>query len=218
MRLFVAVRPPATVRAHLDRALDLVRGGPDLGDSRRSLRWAAPEDRHLTLAFYGEVSAGAGEELIAGVAAIAGQSAPLEVHLRGAGVFDRRVLWIGCGGHVSALAALSARCVELGEEVSGRADRRVRSRAHLTVARVTGRDRARLAGRSRRPDAEASSADDVATLAHALAVYEGPTWRVEDVVVFSSRPGEGRGGGPAYDEVATFALRDLPDPPPSARL
>ena len=200
MRLFVAVVPPVPVREHLELALASVRGAHD---SRGPLRWAPAEDRHLTLAFYGEVSAGQAEDLSAGLDRVADQHAPFEVRLRGAGVFDRRIFWIGCGGDVAALGALTAGCVELGESVTGRQDHRVRSRSHLTVARVRGQSRARPAGWAPRP----TGPDDVAGLAHALAVYEGPSWRVDQIVLISSRPGEGPSGGPAYDAVQAYPLR-----------
>lgn len=205
MRLFVAVAPPPAVREHLELALTSVRGARGSDDARRSLRWAPAADRHVTLAFYGEVSAGHAEELTGGLARIAAECPPFEVRLRGAGVFDRRTFWIGCGGEVDALAALTSRCVDLGREVTGREDRRVRSRSHLTVARVPGQARSRTPGRNRGrggPD----ELDDLAALAHALAIYEGPTWEVGEIVLVSSRPGEGKGGGPAYDPLLTYPL------------
>ncbi|MGV8965492.1 MAG: RNA 2',3'-cyclic phosphodiesterase [Cellulomonas sp.] len=196
MRLFVAVVPPTPVLDHLELALASVRGPQLPDDARSAVRWAPPDDRHLTLAFFGEVSAGVSEALADGLEEVAGERAPLELRLRGAGVFDRRIFWIGCGGDVAGLAALSAACVDVGREVTGRDDHRVRSRAHLTVARVRGASRG-------------SSAADVSPLAHALAVYEGPSWRVDEIVLVSSRPGEGRGGGPAYERVTGFALNGV---------
>lgn len=207
MRLFVAVAPPPAVREHLEFALTSVRGASGSDDSRRSLRWAPAADRHVTLAFYGEVSAGDAEELTGGLARIAAESPPFGVRLRGAGVFDRRTLWIGCGGEVDALAALTSRCVDLGREVTGRDDHRVRSRSHLTVARVPGPARSRKPGRNRNCGrGGADELDDLAALARALAIYEGPTWDVGEIVLVSSRPGEGKGGGPAYDPLLAYPL------------
>ena len=49
--------------------------------------------------------------------------------------------------------------------------------------------------------------DDVAAmLVRALAVYEGPRWLVDELTLVSSQPGAGRGGGPLYERVETFAL------------
>ena len=219
MRLFAAVLPPPHVLAHAEQALDAVRGAGEESGPAGPLRWAPPDDRHLTLAFYGEVPAGAAQDLTAGLAAIATDVEPFDLELRGAGVFDRRVFWLGVGGDVDTMAALTARCVDLGAEVTGRGDSRVRSRAHLTVARVRSQHRGRSGPYRRRgADSAGSSAgssgssssvsgpDRVAALAHALAVYGGPPWTVEDVALVQSWPGEGRGGGPRYETVETFAL------------
>ena len=206
MRLFAAVLPPAHVLEHVERALQAVRGPDEETGSVGPLRWAPPEDRHLTLAFFGEVPAGAAQDLADGLVGVTRRYEPFDLQLRGAGVFDRRVFWIGCGGDVDELGALTTDCVELGAEVTGRQDSRVRSRAHLTVARVRSQHRVRARPYRRRADAEPAGPDRVGSLAHALAVYSGPLWTVEDVALVSSRPGEGRGGGPAYETVQTFPL------------
>jgi 2'-5' RNA ligase len=204
MRLFVALAPPPRVRDHLERALTSVRrvGGDG---ARPGLRWAPPGDRHITLAFFGEVPAGAAEELSGGLVRIGADHPRFDLRLRGAGVFDRRILWIGCGDDVRSLGALTARCVDLGQSVTGRQDHRVRSRAHLTVARVAGRARGRDRDRSRGRGGSNDLAD-LAALTRALAVYDGPTWQVTEVVLVSSRPGAGEGGGPAYEPLLGFAL------------
>jgi len=213
MRLFVAVAPPLPVREHLELALTSVRGPQDRDDTRGSLRWAPADDRHLTLAFYGAVSAGDGEELTSGLARIADEYPPFEVRLRGAGVFDRRIFWIGCGGDVAALGALTAACVDLGRSVTGRQDHRVRSRSHVTLARVRGQGRSRNASENRgRSSSREAELDDFAALAHALAVYEGPAWTVGEIVLVSSRPGEGKGCGPAYDTLHAYPLHGSAPP------
>jgi 2'-5' RNA ligase len=226
VRLFAAVQPPPDVLAHLEHALDAVRGPVEDAGGAGPLRWAPSDDRHVTLAFFGEVPAGSALEVEQGLARIAGEHDPFRARLRGAGVFDRRVFWIGVGGDVDELAALTADCVDLGTEVTGRTDSRVRSRAHLTVARVRSQARTRArpyprrgtgsadgTGRTtrtdrpgRRADAGELGGDPVAGLAHALAVYAGPEWTVDRFALLSSRPGEGRGGGPLYSVEATYAL------------
>ncbi|MGC5629775.1 2'-5' RNA ligase family protein [Georgenia sp. Z1344] len=65
-----------------------------------------------------------------------------------------------------------------------------RRRAHLTVARESRRSRG----------------TDLAGLASALAIYEGPTWRADVVELVSSHLGEGRGGGPRHEAIATLPL------------
>jgi 2'-5' RNA ligase len=206
VRLFAAVLPPPRVLDHVEHALAAVRGPAEESGAVGPLRWAPPEDRHLTLAFFGEVSAGGAQDLVGGLAGIAAGHEPFDLQLRGAGVFDRRVFWIGVGGDVDVMAALTAQCVDLGGAVTGRQDSRVRSRAHLTVARVRSQHRGRSGPYRRRGEDSGSGPDRVASLAHALAVYSGPLWTVEDVVLVESRPGEGRGGGPAYEAMETFTL------------
>jgi 2'-5' RNA ligase len=206
VRLFAAVVPPPRVLDHVEQALDAVRGPDEGSGAVGPLRWASPEDRHLTLAFFGEVSAGAAQDLTAGLGRIAVGHEPFDLQLRGAGVFDRRVFWIGVGGDVDAMGALTAECVDLGGTVTGRQDTRVRSRAHLTVARVRSQHRGRSGPYRRRGEDTGSGPDRVASLAHALAVYQGPLWTVEDLALVESRPGEGRGGGPAYEVRETLTL------------
>ena len=64
-----------------------------------------------------------------------------------------------------------------------------------TAARAAGREGGR--GRPRGVD----ELDEIAALAHALAVYEGPAWSVDAITLVQSRPGAGKGGGPAYAPV-----------------
>ena len=48
--------------------------------------------------------------------------------------------------------------------------------------------------------------DVAAGIVRALAVYEGPRWEVDEILLMSSQPGAGRGGGPRYEVVERFAL------------
>ena len=197
MRLFAAVVPPPAALDHLERALELVRGHDD---GRGPLRWTVPEDRHLTTAFYGEVPDGLVEELAEGLDRAAGGHAPFEVALRGAGLFDHRTLWVGCADAQDRLTALSAATVAAGEDLLGRADSRPRSRAHLTGAR--GRRTARPPGR-RTGEPRAA---DVLPLVHALALYAGPAFAVEEVVLVASELGGGPSGHPRHEIVHRAAL------------
>lgn len=204
MRLFAAVRPPADVLDHLDLALRVVRAGAVTDDRTSPVRWTAEENRHLTVAFYGEVPAGVSEDLARGLARTADEAEPFELRLRGAGVFSHRTLWVGASGEVEAMNRLSARAAEAGEEAGTRPDERLRSRPHLTVGRVSPSARPTRRSR-RRPDDEPPSAP-VDALVRALAVYEGPAWTVEELLLVESEPGAGRGGGPLYTPVDSWRL------------
>ncbi len=59
--------------------------------------------------------------------------------------------------------------------------------------RYRARDRSRLPG-------------PVDHLVHALALYEGPVWQVDELLVEESWPGQGRGGGPRYEVRARARL------------
>jgi len=218
MRLFAAVWPPADVLDHLDLALAVVRRGSSAQDD--GVRWSAREMWHLTAAFYGSLPDAAADGLGADLARAAAGAEPFDLQLRGAGVFAHRTLWVGTGGDVAAMVDLAAAARTVGEEHGAAADVRVRHRPHLTVGRArpgarpprrgsratsaggrgSGRGPGRGAGGDRR------DLDPAEVFEQALAVYEGPVWRVEALALVASRPGEGRGGGPLYTTVGTYPL------------
>lgn len=214
MRLFAAVWPPDDVLDHLDLALASVRGGPS--GSSPAIRWSARETWHLTAAFYGELPDGAAPALTADLAAAAQEIDPYTLALRGAGVFSHRTMWVGVTGDVDAQRALTAACVDAGVAAGAHEDLRARDRAHLTVGRIRPgsrppRRRSSRPGRGGpevpgRPGGPADDEDVAMGVARALAVYEGPSWLVQDVVLVESRPGAGRGGGPLYTLVERLPL------------
>lgn len=210
MRLFAAVLPPPDVLDHLERALGTVRAsvGPDVGRTGRQglVRWTEPVDRHVTIAFFGEVPDGYLDEVAGALDEVAGRHVPFDAVLRGAGLFDGRTLWIGCGG--DGWGPLMADAGRVGEELLGRRGDR-RSRPHLTVARVQRSGWTGSRGSHRRGDARPAAAPgaEPAALAHALALYGGPRWSVSDVVLVRSRLGVGPGGSPLHDVVGRFPLR-----------
>jgi 2'-5' RNA ligase len=211
MRLFAAVWPPQDVLDHLDLALASVRGAP--AGTSSAVRWSARESWHLTAAFYGDLPGGVVPGLTADLAELATGIEPYELVLRGAGVFSHRTLWVGVGGDLEAQRAVTHGCVEAGESAGGVTDNRPRDRPHLTVGRVRPGSRPPRRRSSRpdrpgqRPDLHGHEDDDVAaSLVRALAVYEGPRWLVDELSLVSSQPGAGRGGGPLYERVDTFAL------------
>lgn len=126
MRLFAAIRPPAPVLEHLDRALDAVRG--PLG-----LRFVTSEQWHITVAFYGEIPNAAMADATHALRTAAAVTPPLTLALRGAGSFGGRNVWMGIGGDTARLKHLMTSSA-IGEE------RRKRHRGHLTVARVRDDD------------------------------------------------------------------------------
>jgi 2'-5' RNA ligase len=77
-RLFVALRPPPSVRRLLLEAMGGVPGA----------RWQDDDQLHLTLRFVGEVDRRQAEDVAAVLAGIA--AGPLEARIDGVGTFDRR--------------------------------------------------------------------------------------------------------------------------------
>lgn len=150
MRVFACLRPPAAALDHLQHALDGVAPVPTDGGPP-PLRWVPPEQRHVTLAFYGEVPEGALDELTDALAAVAARTPPLRVQLAGAGVFSGATLWMGVRAvdDERALLRLMADCEAAGEEIS-RMEPRDRRRAHLTVARLSARRQRDRADQRRR--------------------------------------------------------------------
>ena len=86
-RLFVAIQPPALVRAHLLALMGSVAGA----------RWQDDAQLHLTLRFIGEVDARLADDIAAALGTI--RAAPLDLTISGIGHFDRKgridTLWAG---------------------------------------------------------------------------------------------------------------------------
>jgi 2'-5' RNA ligase len=170
-RAFLAVVPPPSARAWAESAQNSAAAvAPDL-------RWTRPEQRHLTVKFFGEVPD------LAPVAEFVTDSVrarePFAVTLGGGGAFPnaRRasVLWVGVRQGRDALTALAEPFVD---------DERP-FRAHLTLARVN---------RSR------DLRDAVAALEEC---GESEPWTVDEVVLFDS---DTRPDGAVHAEVLRFRL------------
>jgi RNA 2',3'-cyclic 3'-phosphodiesterase len=105
----------------------------------RTVRWARPEQLHLTLVFLGEVELARIPELGLALREVAARQRPFCLELNGAGVFPDerrpRVIWVGLGGDLDALGRLrettSTAALGLGREREGRA-----FVPHLTLGRV----------------------------------------------------------------------------------
>ena len=174
-RLFAAIFPSDEAKEHLVSALRPIR---DV--SRQEIRWTDPDNWHVTLAFYGDQPNDAADisDYLAQVAAF---QSPRTVHLRGAGAFEGRTLWAGLGGD-----KLTDLMVEAAALID---DPRPRNRPHLTIGR-TGR---RLRDPYALPD-----------IVHALSVYRGPDFAVDEICLVQSFLGQGRSGGPRYEVLERF--------------
>jgi RNA 2',3'-cyclic 3'-phosphodiesterase len=161
-RLFVAIRPPAFVRARLLSVMGGIAGA----------RWQSDEQLHLTLCFIGEVDRHRARDAHAALGAI--HHPPFEIALDGVHAFQRQgapvSLWAGVRPH-DPLAALHKKVVQaLGR--AGIAPEAGGSRAflpHITLARL--------------PRAAAA----VGPFLAAAGGVAGPTFEVVDFRLFESR-------------------------------
>lgn len=202
-RAFVAVLPPPEVVAALDARVAPLRD--------RGLRWAHPDQWHVTLRFLGRVP-DVDVLVVSLAAAVGGVPAIPAVRLAGAGAFpDARrgsVLWIGVAangsGSLVALAAkVEAACVEAGFAPEARP-----FHPHLTVARA-GRPRdlralvaALVALLAPATDASVEIASDAGP-DPASDAGPGAPWPVTEVVLVSS---DTRPEGARYETVAHLPL------------
>src|SRR6185369_1909666 len=90
-RLFVAIRPPAPIRAVLLGAMGGISGA----------RWQSEDQLHLTLRFIGEVDRHRAGDIHAALGGI--HQSPFEIAINGIGAFDRRgwpdAVWAGVSPH-----------------------------------------------------------------------------------------------------------------------
>lgn len=120
VRLFLSLRPPAPVRAHLAAALAGTR-------TTDVAQW------HATLVFLGEVPDA--EPLVPGLESVAGSSPQLALRLEGGGEFRRTgAVWAGIDGDVAGLRRLAAALAEASRSAGVAVEERA-FRPHLTVAR-----------------------------------------------------------------------------------
>jgi RNA 2',3'-cyclic 3'-phosphodiesterase len=126
LRLFVALDLPAAVKRSLE---PMARG---LGD----VRWATPDQQHLTLRFIGEVDNGAVHDIVEALATV--PAAPFQLTLKGIGHFpprgEPRVLWVGVVKNPE-LARLKRRIDRALLEV-GLAPESRKFAPHVTLARI----------------------------------------------------------------------------------
>jgi 2'-5' RNA ligase len=127
-RLFVAIRPPESIR---DELIDAMDDTPDF-------RWQDEEQLHLTLRFVGEIERPIANDLASALSHV--RSAPFQLRLSGVGRFEQRnsgALWAGVEPRepVSKLASKVERvCVGVGLDPERRA-----FHPHITLARWKGR-------------------------------------------------------------------------------
>ena len=125
-RLFVAIRPPAPVRAAMLAEMYGIEGA----------RWQDDDQLHLTLRYVGEVDRHRAEDLALALGSLGGRR--FRLSLRGTGVFERKgvvhTLWAGIEP-CPELTALQARIERCCQSVGFIPETRKFS-PHVTLARL----------------------------------------------------------------------------------
>ena len=125
-RLFVAIRPPAAIRAILLGAMGGISGA----------RWQSEDQLHLTLRFIGEVDRHLAGDVHAALGAI--HQPAFEIALNGIGAFERRgqaeTVWAGVAPH-APLKALHKKVDAALTRVGVAPDQRA-FLPHVTLARL----------------------------------------------------------------------------------
>ncbi len=135
IRTFVAADLPNSHRDPVARCIEkLRRTGADV-------KWAEPENLHLTLRFLGEIDAARVARADAALRAVAAASSAFEARLSGLGCFPNarapRVIWLGFDAGREALTGLAGAVErELAQAGFPAADKPFAP--HLTLGRVRG--------------------------------------------------------------------------------
>ncbi len=190
MRVFLAVDLDSHVR---ERLAELER---ELRPLARRARWVRPEGLHLTLRFFGEVSAEAVETLASSLANAFNGLPAFALRFRGCGVFpDRRkprVLWVGVPEPPPALFELQSRAEAVAPSRGFPREPR-RFDPHLTVARFREPEK--------RIESILSSVED--------RDFGGT--EIQEAILFESRLSP---AGSSYQRLRSFHLRPLRPPSP----
>lgn len=184
MRLFVAVVPPP------EAIQDLAQAVARLRREWPTLRWARPDQWHLTLTFLGSVDDQRLPPLWRRLARAASRAAPMRLALTTGGAFGSRrrarVVWVRVDGDRDPLRRLAATTGAAARRCGIPVDDRA-YRPHLTLAR-------------------ARNPLDVTELVERLARHQGPEWTVDALHLVHSHLGAHADRGSVYETVASWPL------------
>lgn len=176
MRLFLALDLPDDVVRHLARRVDQASRLPP------ALRWVAPEQWHITLAFYGEVESSKVDDLTERLSRASRRTSAFHLTIGEPGRFGSarraRVVWMGVAEGRDQLATLAASARAAGRRVGLRRDDLApdyRYRPHVTLARVV----------------PSAGVEDVLD---ALRSSERPRWTAREAILVRSDLGAEQGG------------------------
>lgn len=136
MRAFIALRLPENILFSINKIQE------DLKQYRLPVRWVRPENIHLTLKFFGNISESDTERIGIAMGDCAGCCSPLMLSAKGIGVFPSvarpRVIWAGFSGQISLLLRFKD-ALEKRLEKSGFKKEERSFKGHLTMGRFKDR-------------------------------------------------------------------------------
>jgi len=137
MRTFIAVEVTGPALEAILRYQEQLRQFP------AKVRWARPEQMHLTLKFLGEIEEPQAETVAEALKNLAGQNQAFEAELKGLGGFPdlRRpnVLWAGVQSGSEGLTRLADRVERAVKDLGFKKEKRP-YRPHLTLGRVKSKE------------------------------------------------------------------------------
>lgn len=136
IRAFVALKLPESTVSSIKRMQE------DLKPYRFPVRWVRPENIHLTIKFFGEITESDIKNIGAVINNCAGNYAPLSLSAKGVGVFPSitrpRIIWAGISGEASLLFALRNDLENRFEEIGFKREARP-FKVHMTIGRFRER-------------------------------------------------------------------------------
>ncbi len=183
-RMFVALRPPAELVAELEDFVEAT------GIARTGVRLVNPAKWHITLSFMPAVQSVLVDALRDELSSLATNTRPLELVLRGAGLFPRpgasTPIWIGVDGDLPGLDNLALRVRAACQRSGARVDSPKRFKPHMTLSRQRPTDHWEL-------------------WIERLNQFHGSDWLVTEVLLIETTMG-GRGHPARHDVVGRHPL------------
>jgi 2'-5' RNA ligase len=134
IRAFLAIEPPENILEAVVRVQEKLKR-----EIAGKLSWTSPQGNHLTLKFFGNISAADVKNIGSAIKKQAANVSPLLLKVKNIGVFPDwrkpRVLWLGTEGDTERLTLLQNK-LEADFETLGFPRENRPFRAHLTLARI----------------------------------------------------------------------------------
>ena len=134
IRAFLAIDPPEVVLDNIQALQNRLKKS-----IQGAIRWVRPEGIHLTLKFFGDISAYDVENISEAIANKTTNVPPITLEIRGMGAFPDlnrpRVIWLGINGQLAPLLSLQRDLEEVFSKLGFPKENRP-FRAHLTMGRV----------------------------------------------------------------------------------